>query len=122
MKYSIHSTKQDWLDLYKEFEILNENRATFRPESGRESPGSRAPGGPSPAVRRRPRGRRRRRTRSRSGETGGISPSGDARSGTWDPGRKASPAPGACRGPAPGRRAPPGSCGRGLQTLCAPRD
>ena len=24
MKYSIHSTKQDWLDLYKEFEILND--------------------------------------------------------------------------------------------------
>ena len=23
-KYSIHSTKQDWLDLYKEFEILND--------------------------------------------------------------------------------------------------
>tara|TARA_R110000823_G_scaffold242676_1_gene367135 strand:- start:237 stop:497 length:261 start_codon:yes stop_codon:yes gene_type:complete len=22
-KYSIHSTKQDWLDLYKEFEIMN---------------------------------------------------------------------------------------------------
>jgi len=24
-KYTIHSTKQDWLNLYKEFEILNNN-------------------------------------------------------------------------------------------------